>query len=296
MRLCENKRTIKTKAGDKHLDTIISRNAKDIIQKYTSGLFKDATLEFYGIKTAKIKELISPNIPVVEVSGSDSDFVFLLEDDSYLHFEFQSSYNDSDLIRFAHYDLRLHERDKRTVKTVIIYTADVKEAPSELKAGSVVFSPENIMMVQYDGNAIYNELVAKIKSGAGLTDVDMLNLIFLPLMSHSIPQFDLAVDTIKLAQTIPDTTRRNTCTAAAVAFANKYLGENKLNELLEVLNMTDVYEMIAEKYEKWASKKNSTMIAKKLLKRGMSVEAVAEDTELDEATVKELQEELNCKK
>ena len=50
-----------------NIDIQISKHAKDIIQKYTSGLFKNATLEFYGIKTAKIKELINGELPVVEI-------------------------------------------------------------------------------------------------------------------------------------------------------------------------------------------------------------------------------------
>jgi hypothetical protein len=45
----------------------ISKHAKDIIQKYTSGLFRNATLEFYGVKTAKIKELINVELPVVRL-------------------------------------------------------------------------------------------------------------------------------------------------------------------------------------------------------------------------------------
>lgn len=56
------------------------------MQKYASGLFRDATLEFYGIKTARIKELINVDLPAVEISAAAADFVFLLEDDTYLHF------------------------------------------------------------------------------------------------------------------------------------------------------------------------------------------------------------------
>ena len=72
------------------LDIKISKHKRDIIQKYTSGLFKDATLEFYGIKTAKIKELVNVELPVVEVSEESTDFIFLLADNTYLHFEFQT--------------------------------------------------------------------------------------------------------------------------------------------------------------------------------------------------------------
>ena len=276
-----------------NLDAKISKHTNDIIQKYASGLFKDATLEFYGIKTAKIKELINIEFPIVETSESSADFVFLLEDNSYLHFEFQTGYNKNDLIRFAHYDLRLYERDRRNIKTVIIYTADVKEVPATLKIGSLVYNPDKIMMVEYDGDAIYKELDSKIKAASVLTDVDMLKLIFLPLMRNTIPKNELAVNSIKLAQSIPDTTKRNACIAAAFAFAYRYLEENNLNKLLEVLKMTDLVTMLVEDAVKDAKKDEKIGIAKKLLTRGISIEAIAEDTGLDKSTIKKLQVELN---
>ena len=91
----------------KTLETKISKQYRDLIQKHVSGLFRDSALEFYGIKTARIKELINVELPDVVVKGSSTDFIFLLEDDTYLHLEFQTTYNVSDLIRFAAYDLRL---------------------------------------------------------------------------------------------------------------------------------------------------------------------------------------------
>jgi len=68
----------------KNLNTKITKHVNDVIQKYTSGLFRNTALEFYGIKAAPIKEMINPEVPVVEVSGSSADVVFLLEDDTYL--------------------------------------------------------------------------------------------------------------------------------------------------------------------------------------------------------------------
>ena len=70
------------------MNSKISQKSRDIIQKYASGLFKDSALEFYGVKCAPIKELINVELPVVEVGDSTTDYIFLLEDDSYLYLEF----------------------------------------------------------------------------------------------------------------------------------------------------------------------------------------------------------------
>ena len=273
------------------ITTKISRQAKDIIQKYTSGLFRNATLEFYGIKTAKIKELINVELPVVEVGENSTDFIFLLEDDTYLHFEFQSAYNKSDLLRFAMYDLRLYERDKRDIKTVIIYSADVKQAAAELKTGSLVYAPDSVMMCEYDGNALYAKLEAKLKAEQDLTDTDMLNLIFLPLMRHDIAKAELAKQSIKLAQTIPDKHKRDVCIASAVAFMERYLSESETNNILEVLKMTRIWDRLLADALADKTTEIAKEIAKKAVSEGASIEFISKITGLDTDTIKALHEQ-----
>jgi len=266
----------------------ISQHAKDLIQKYTSSLFKDATLEFYGVKTARIVELINTELPTVEVAGGAADFVFLLEDGTYFHFEFQTTYNAADLLRFAGYDIRLYERDGRKVVTVIIYTADVKHRPAGLDIGSPAYNPSVVMMHDYDGVAIYESLRSKLADGQNLSDVDMLNLIFLPLMRHMLPRKELAENSIELAQTIPDSTKRNTCIAAVFAFSSKYLSKDEAGQLLEVLKMTDLAEMLVDK----VISEREIEIAKNALREGAAIDFVKKITGLDETTIKRLQMEI----
>ena len=266
------------------LETKITKHVNDVIQKYASSLFRNTTLEFYGVKTAPIKELINPELPVVYVGGRAADIVFLLEDDTYLHFDFETGHSREVITRCAGYDLRLYERDGRTVHTVIVYTAEVKKKLPSLNIGSLVYNPDVMLMGEYDGNAIFAELESKIKARHELTDLDMFNLVLLPLMRHTIPRQELAANSIKLAQTIPDATKRNACIAAAFAFASKYLHQNETNKLLEVLRMTDLAVMLVEN--------EIIKIAKNLLRRGISISAIVEDTGLNEATIQQLQAEI----
>ena len=74
----------------------------------------------------------------------------------------------------------------------------------------------------------------------------MLNVIFIPLMKTTIPRYELAVNSIKLAQTIPDTVKRNTCIAAAFAFACKYIKNERIKDLLEVMKMNELMTMLVE--------------------------------------------------
>jgi len=258
------------------MDTSISKHSRDIIQKYASSLFKDTTLELYGIKTAKIKELVNVDLPIMEVSGSSADIVFLLEDDSYLHLEFQTGYNKSDFIRFAGYDLRLYERDKRIINTVVIYSADVKHAPSVLALGSLTYNPGIVMMASYDGNAIYTDLQEKVKDGFSLSDLDMLNLIYLPLMRTDMPRYELAAKSVLLAQTIPNDTKRNACIAAAFVFASRFLEKDEADMILKEVKMIDLVELLVKDAVDIALKEQEIKIALSFIQRGTPIKTVSE--------------------
>ena len=295
----------------------ISKRAKDIIQKHTSSLFKDATLEFYGVKTAKIIELINVELPVIEVSDSSTDFVFLLEDDTYLHMEFQSTHHKKDMIRFAMYDMRLYERDGRDVNTLIIYTSDVVKADTDLNIGSITYRPNKVMMIDYNGDEIYEDLSEKLRALKELTDVDILKLIFLPLMRSTISRYELAENSVKLAQTIQDATRRNACIASTFAFANKYLNRAELENLKGVLRMTELATMFVEEgIEKgiergiergiwvgrqegrqegiWVGRQERDIeVAKDMLKENEPIEKIIRYLRLDESTIIRLKTELD---
>ena len=269
------------------MSTKITRHVNDVIQKYATALFRNATLEFYGIMTAPIKELINPELPIVQVGGGAADIVFLLEDNTYLHFDFETGYSREAITRCAGYDLRLFERDGRSVHTVIIYTSEVTSKPSGFNIGSLVYNPDVILMGEYDGNAIFAEIENKIEAGQEITDTDMLNLVLLPLMRHTMPRQELAVSSIKLAQSIPDITKRNACIAAAFAFASKYLNSDE--KLLEVLKMTDLINMLVVD----AQKDEKMKIAAIMLKDGVGISTISRYTGLDELTIRRLQAELD---
>ena len=268
----------------------ITKHVNDIIQKYASSLFRNATLEVYGIKTAPIKELINPELPIVEVSGGEADMVFLLEDDTYLHLAFVTGHDSKKaMLKCVGYDTRLYERDERLIHTVVIYTADVKTKPDLLNIGTLTYDPNVIPMANYDGNTIFTDIETKIKSGQDLVDADVLKLVLLPLMSHTMPRYELASNVIELAKTILDTPKRDACIAAAFAFASKYLDDENLKNLREVLEMTAlVTEIVVDRVMD-----EKMEIARSMLKDRVSIDFVSRHTGLDESTVREIQDKMN---
>ena len=269
------------------MDNKISVRARDVIQKHVSGLFQDSALDFYGIKSARIKELINVELPVVEVTDSSTDYIFLLEDNSYLHLEFQTGYDEKDIVRFMAYDVRLYERDKREITTVIIYSSDVKKADTYLKVGSAIYDPQKVMMSDYDGNDIYVKLETKIKNNDNLSDKDIINLIFLPLMKHNISKAELATKSIELAQSIEDKAKRDICIASVVAFGSKYLNENEKKKLVEVLRMADLITMLVEE----GKQEYRIEIAKNMILDGLDVNFIQKYTGLSLGQIEKLEVE-----
>lgn len=231
--------------------TQISTQKKELMQKYTNDFFKNKTLEFYGIKTAKIKELVNVKFSVEKEPTDSIDYVFLLEDATYLHIEFQSSYSRDALLNFANYNLRLFEQgelenlSEKTVTTIVIYSADVNEAQKNLDSAS--FNPYIIMMKNFDGNYILNYLETKINQAKELQDVDMLNLILVPLMKNNLSKEDIAIKSIKLANTINDKEKQATCIASILILAQKYLDKKNINKLLEEVKETDFAKFFLDK-------------------------------------------------
>ena len=187
------------------------------------------------------------------------------------------------------YDLLLYERDGRQIDTVVIYSSEVQNADARLATGTLSFNPQVVMFADYDGNAIYKELEEKLKSGQELSDIDLLNLVFLPLMKSDIPRDELAGESIRMAQSIPDSSKRNACIASIFAFASKYLEEETLNKLLEAIKMSDLATMLINS----TITERDTEIAKRALKKGLAIKDVAELTDLDLDTIQQLKDELS---
>ena len=59
------------------------------------------------------------------------------EDETLVHFEFQSTYDKNDLIRFMVSDAMLYFKEQKSIRTIVVYSADIKETATTLDAGSI---------------------------------------------------------------------------------------------------------------------------------------------------------------
>ena len=94
-------------------------NYEDLIMKRAMDVFAEDGLKFFGIDK-KVKELGPTELVVLESKNLHMDYTFLMEDDTYIHFEFQTTNkNISDLRRFRAYEALLSHQTGKDVVTLL---------------------------------------------------------------------------------------------------------------------------------------------------------------------------------
>lgn len=278
------------------LEMEISGHNNDIIMKATAAMFKDKSLEVFGLKTAKIVDIMPTVLPVVEAKEKRVDFVFLLEDDTLLHLEFQTTVPEDLLRRFAYYGARLVERHNMDVNTVVIYSGRIESAPELLEQGSLCYRVTNIFLKSMDGDAEYNKIKTLLEKGKDLEEVDLLKLILLPLMKSQQPVAEMTIKAAQLAK-LANSKLTDFVIGSIIAITDKFLPEEYKRKLLEVLSMTQIEEWIREEGKvlgKAEGKAEGKLeAARNALKKGLSIEDIAEITNLPLETVQKLKAELS---
>ncbi len=139
-------------------------NYEDLIMKRAMDLFAEEGLKFFGINK-KVKELGPTELVILETKNMFMDYTFLMEDDTFLHFEFQTTNKGkTDLRRFRAYEALLSHQTGKDVITYVVYSGNIKDPGSILETGINEYKVNSISMSNRDGDKIYNEIVEKIKS------------------------------------------------------------------------------------------------------------------------------------
>lgn len=233
-------------------DFEIPHHNYDVIFKAVIERFKDNALEFYGVHVPPIVDVEPTELSKVEINTRKMDFVFRLADETYLHLEFQTSRKEDDLLRFLSYDVGLYTKRKRNIRTVIIYGADVEEAPDMLSIGSIQYQVQCVFMSAYDGDAVMRELWHKVQSGDMLTEIDQLNLIFMPLMPSKIGRSERAIEAVKMAESVQDEAVKLSLLGSIIGITARFIDKEYVRKIVEVLRMNEVYRELFHSIEEEA--------------------------------------------
>jgi len=277
------------------LEAKFPNNIYDISQKGYMKYFLDKEIFLFGVDIPKIVESLNVELHDIKIEERRSDLVFLLENDSLLHIEFQTGYKRSDLTRFLIYDALIHEQHKlRNVTTVIIYAAGIKRREFALDFETLTYHPYVIFLEEKDGDEILQHLEDKFLNNEPFNDEDILNLLFILFMkSDIIEPRERAVRVMEVVNAIEDPDVREMATATTVGIMGKFFSLEEMMNLSEVFEMIDpvmaVIDKLADERADERVKEEKVATAKRMLGKNTKIADIADATMLSVATIESLQ-------
>lgn len=249
---------------------------EDLIIKRAMNIFADEGLKFFGINK-KVKAIGPTELVSLGTESMYMDYTFLMEDDTFIRFEFETSNNIKENLRkFMVYESLLSYETGKDVVTYVVYSGNIKNVESVLKTGINEYKIKAISMADKDGDKIYNDIVTKIKNRVQVTKQDIISLIFTPIMGGSVDKVDKLINAIRIVKKL-DKQYRYDVQSILFAFSNKFLKKKDLERVKEELMMTELGKSLIEE-----GKKSKTIeIAKKAIKKGLDNEIIKELTDLD---------------
>ncbi|CBZ02561.1 hypothetical protein H04402_00750 [Clostridium botulinum H04402 065] len=191
-----------------------------------------------------------------------------MEDDTFIHFEFQTTNKGkTDLRRFRAYEALLSHQTGKDVVTYVVYSGNIKNPGDTLETGISEFRVNSISMASRDGDKIYNDIVEKIKSGIEVTKEELISLTFTPIMGRKISTVDKIINAIDIVKDIKKSYKHD-IESILYAFANKFLSGKDLEKVKEELKMTELGKsLIQEGIEKGKEKGKAELLIKMLMQK-----------------------------
>jgi predicted transposase/invertase (TIGR01784 family) len=248
---------------------------EDAVLKKAMDFFKDNAVKFFGIDT-KIISAAETEIKNIEIKTNYTDYLFYAEDGSYLHFEFQTTNKKDDIKRFLYYDASLYYKEKRKVRTIVIYSADIENVETQIDAGTIKYNIEAFYMKNINGDEKLEYLRNKIMKGDTLTGHDILTLTLVPLMGGKKSRSKRTLESIELADKMPESSEKLQCLTLLYALFDKFGDEMSKRKFREVVSMTEIGRMIMEEgiekgMEKGKTEGKAEILIKQLIKKFKSV-------------------------
>ncbi len=282
----------------------ITYQAKDVLFKTLSEMFKDKVLIMYGLDYPKIVEMLPNEFPEVKADERRADSVFLLEDGSILLLEYESNNRITEnMYKYIDYVLRIsrkyYEENKsiKNINVAVIYASNIEKAENNFNIGSVGINVKSVFMKNYDGDIIYKDVECKVKEGKILEDIDLMNLILLPLMKSKKDKHELIKDTIELAKEVDDERNQYFIIAGVLTSTDKFIDEEYANMVRSWLKMTKVEKIFEKEKEEaiketrdQAEKGKAIEIAKNMLLDNEDMEKIMRYTKLSIEEINKLKE------
>ncbi|WP_315080647.1 hypothetical protein [uncultured Clostridium sp.] len=258
-----------------------SINYEDMIMKRAMDVFAEEGLKFFGIEK-RVKEVSSTEIVVLQAKNMFMDYTFLMEDDTYIHIEFQTTDKGvADLRRFKAYESLFELEMNKDVVTYVIYSGNIKNPLNSYTSGINTYNVRVISMANKDGDKVFEKIINKIKNGDKIEKQDLITLTFTPIMGGELSKGDKILNAIKIVKDI-DSEYIYDIESMLYAFASKFLEGKDLEKVKEELKMTELGKIIKNE----GKKEKAIETAKVAIKKGIDSETIRDLTGL---TIEEIE-------
>ena len=112
----------------------------DFVFKDSFNLFKNDIADFLEVELPEIAFYLETEFAEIETNLELLDLNFMLEDGSILHLEEEAEISVSDLIRFASYDLKLYNRYRDRIRTIILCIKGYTDSTAGFNCGSLGYN------------------------------------------------------------------------------------------------------------------------------------------------------------
>lgn len=229
-------------------DTPTVSEHEDGALKIAVQFFADEILPLMNIE-GKVKGIAPTEMVYLELKKLSEDFNLVMEDDTWKHFEFQST-NEGlmGLKRFRSYEAVASYQHKVAITTYVLYSGKIKQPMTEFTEGVNTYRVVPIIMQDKDADKLIAEIRRKAEAGEPIERADLVQLALCPLMGGEMSQ----KERIKAALTITKETKNlekddiRKIEAVLYTMADKFLESMDMKEIMEDVKMTKLGRMLVE--------------------------------------------------
>ena len=268
---------------------------EDVALKTAFRYFSDVLLPYFGIQK-KAVDLAATELVHLDVKKFYEDFNLVMEDKSWVHFEFQSKNEGLEgLKRFRVYEALASYQHKVSVTTYVLYSGRIKNPMTQFTEGVNTFKIVPVIMRRYDADQMIAELKRKQECKEKLTKEDMALLTICLLMEGKMPLKDRVKAAYQITKEAASAGQEELDKVETVLYvmADKFLESAEMDELREVIGMTRLGQMLVnrgiEQGIEQGIERGKLEIAQNLIGL-LDDHTIAERTELPLKTVLELKE------
>lgn len=251
--------------------------------------FKDDALSRFGIE-GKIKDTSFTDNIKISIEDLKMDFVFLMEDDTYVHLEFQTTLSKRDLARFLAYDANYFYTTGKRIKTYVIYTNDITydKVETELDIGSAVYRIEPRCINSSD----FDILVEELSTLNSIKDEDVVKVVTLPLCKSSKTYFEKIKISLDLSEKISNRADKYESQGYLFLLAHKFLESKELKEIERMIRMYEFGKALLIESKEEGIKEGIKESIKKCIKSGLDDKFILKTFDISKQELSDIKKDI----